>query len=220
MTARIIDGKLIAAELRARVADEVARVKRDNGITPGLAVVLAGSAPASQVYVRSKHKQTQAAGMASFEHMLPADVAQSELLALIARLNRDPAVHGILVQLPLPKSIHTETIIYAIDPAKDVDGLHPNNAGRLAAGFAALSPCTPLGCIILTKSVHPSLEGMTAIVIGRSNLVGRPLLQLLLNENPTVTIAHSRSRDLPQLCARARLVSAAVGNSSLLRCDC
>src|ERR1700688_376356 len=216
MTARIIDGKLIAAELRARVADEVARVQRDNGITPGLAVVLVGSDPASQVYVRSKHKQTQAAGMASFEHMLPADVAQSELLALIARLNRDPAVHGILVQLPLPKSIDTETVINAIDPAKDVDGLHPNNAGRLAGGLAALSPCTPLGCIILTKSVHASLEGMNAIVIGRSNLVGRPLVQLLLNENATVTIAHSRSRDLKQLCARADLVYAAVGKTRLV----
>jgi len=211
MTARIIDGKVIAAELRARVADEVARVKREHQLTPGLAVVLVGNDPASEVYVRSKHTQTQAAGMASFEHKLPADVAQADLLALIAKLNGDPAVHGILVQLPLPKSIHTETVINAIDPAKDVDGLHPNNAGRLAGGFAALSPCTPLGCIILTKSVHASLEGMNAIVIGRSNLVGRPLVQLLLNENATVTIAHSRSKDLPQLCARADLVYAAVG---------
>src|ERR1700728_1885986 len=191
MTARIIDGKVIAAELRARVADEVARVRREHQLTPGLAVVLVGNDPASQVYVRSKHKQTQAAGMASFEHVLPADVAQSELLALIAQLNRDPA--------------------------KDVDGLHPNNAGRLAGGLAALSPCTPLGCIILTKSVHASLEGMNAIVIGRSNLVGRPLLQLLLNENATVTIAHSRSRDLAQLCARADLVYAAVGKPQMVR---
>ncbi len=219
MTARIIDGKVIAAELRARVADEVARVRRDHKLTPGLAVVLVGSDPASQVYVRSKHKQTQAAGMASFEHVLPADVAQDELLALIGKLNRDPAVHGILVQLPLPKSLHTETIINAIDPAKDVDGLHPNNAGRLAGGFTALSPCTPLGCIILTKSVHASLEGMNAIVIGRSNLVGRPLVQLLLNENATVTIAHSRSRDLKQLCARADLVYAAVGKPEMVRGD-
>ena len=192
MAARIIDGKVIAAELRARVAAEVARLQREHRLTPGLAVVLVGSDPASQVYVRSKHKQTQEAGMASFEYVLPADVAQDELLALIEKLNRDPVVHGILVQLPLPKSLHTETIINAIDPAKDVDGLHPNNAGRLAGGFAALSPCTPLGCIILTKSVHASLEGMNAIVIGRSNLVGRPLVQLLLNENATVTIAHSR----------------------------
>jgi methylenetetrahydrofolate dehydrogenase (NADP+) / methenyltetrahydrofolate cyclohydrolase len=219
MTARIIDGKLIAAELRARVADEVARVRREHSLTPGLATVLVGSDPASEVYIRSKHKQTQAAGMASFEHVLPADVAEDELLKLIAKLNRDPAVHGILVQLPLPKSLHTEKIINAIDPAKDVDGLHPHNAGRLAGGFAALSPCTPLGCIILTKSVHPSLEGLNAIVIGRSNLVGRPLLQLLLNENATVTIAHSRSRDLAQLCARADLVYAAVGRVEMVRGD-
>jgi len=223
MTAHIIDGKIIAAELRARVADEVARVQRDHGITPGLAVVLVGSDPASQVYVRSKHKQTQAAGMASFEHVFPGNVAQSDLLTLIAQLNRDPSVHGILVQLPLPKSLDTETIINAIDPAKDVDGLHPNNAGRLAGGLAgglaALSPCTPLGCIILTKSVHTSLEGMNAIVIGRSNLVGRPLVQLLLNENATVTIAHSRSRDLGQLCARADLIYAAVGKPEMVRGD-
>src|ERR1700754_1646285 len=217
MTARIIDGKIVAAELRARVADEVARVRREHALTPGLATVLVGNDPASEVYVRSKHKQTRAAGMASFEHVLPAGVAQDELLKLIARLNRDPAVHGILVQRPLPKSLHTETIINAIDPAKDVDGLHPNNAGRLAGGFAALSPCTPLGCIILTKSVHPSLEGLNAIVIGRSNLVGRPLVQLLLNENATVTIAHSRSRDLAQLCARADLVYAAVGKPEMVR---
>jgi methylenetetrahydrofolate dehydrogenase (NADP+)/methenyltetrahydrofolate cyclohydrolase len=219
MTARIIDGKAIAAELRARVAAEVSRVKRENGLTAGLAVVLVGNDPASEIYVRNKHRETQAAGMVSFEHRLPADVSQAELLALIARLNRDPAVHGILVQLPLPKSLHAETVIGAIDPAKDVDGLHPQNAGRLAGGFAALSPCTPLGCIILTKSVHASLEGLNAIVIGRSNLVGRPLLQLLLNENATVTIAHSRSRELPKLCARADLVYAAVGKAQMVRGD-
>jgi len=219
MTARIIDGKVIASELRARVANEVARVQREHGITPGLAVVLVGNDPASEIYVRSKHKQTQAAGMASFEHVLPANVVQDDLLALIGKLNRASDVHGILVQLPLPKSLHTETVINAIDPAKDVDGLHPNNAGRLAGGLAALSPCTPLGCIILTKSVHASLEGMNAIVIGRSNLVGRPLVQLLLNENATVTIAHSRSRDLAQLCARADLVYAAVGRPEIVRGD-
>ena len=219
MTGRVIDGKLIAAELRARVAGEVARVQRENGLTPGLAVVLVGDDPASHVYVRSKHRLTQEAGMASFEHVLPADVAQHDLLALIAQLNRDPLVHGILVQLPLPKSLDTEAVINAIDPAKDVDGLHPNNAGRLAAGFDALSPCTPLGCIILTKSVHASLQGMNAIVIGRSNLVGRPLLQLLLNENATVTIAHSRSRQLAKLCARADLVYAAVGKAEMVRGD-
>src|SRR6201996_2050325 len=216
MTARIIDGKIIAADLRAQVASEVARVKRDHGLTPGLAVVLVGNDPASEVYVRSKHTQTQAAGMASFEHKLPADVSQADLLAVVAKLNRDPAVHGILVQLPLPKGLNTETVINAIDPAKDVDGLHPANAGRLAGGFAALSPCTPLGCVILSKSVH-ALEGMNAIVIGRSNLVGRPLLQLLLNENATVTIANSRSRDLPKLCAQADLVYAAVGKAELVR---
>ena len=219
MTARIIDGKASAAELRGRVASEVARVKRDHGLTPGLAVVLVGNDPASEVYVRNKHTQTQAAGMTSFEHRLPADVSQGDLLALVAKLNRDPAVHGILVQLPLPKGLNTEAVINAIDPAKDVDGLHPHNAGRLAGGFAALSPCTPLGCIILSKSVHASLEGMNAIVIGRSNLVGRPLLQLLLNENATVTIAHSRSRDLAKLCAQADLVYAAVGRPEMVRGD-
>jgi methylenetetrahydrofolate dehydrogenase (NADP+)/methenyltetrahydrofolate cyclohydrolase len=219
MTASIIDGKIIAAELRARVAAEVARVKRDHGVTPGLAVVLVGSDPASEVYVRSKHTQTQAAGMASFEHKLPADVALAELLALVAKLNADPAVHGILVQLPLPKGLDTDAVVNAIDPAKDVDGLHPNNAGRLAGGLPALAPCTPLGCIILTKTVHPSLEGMNAIVIGRSNLVGRPLVQLLLNENATVTIAHSRSRDLAKLCAQADLVYAAVGRPEMVRGD-
>jgi methylenetetrahydrofolate dehydrogenase (NADP+)/methenyltetrahydrofolate cyclohydrolase len=219
MTARIIDGKAIAAELRARVASEVSRLRRENGLTAGLAVVLVGNDPASELYVRNKHRETQAAGMASFDHRLPADVSQAELLTLVAQLNRDPAVHGILVQLPLPKSLHTETVINAIDPAKDVDGLHPQNAGRLASGFAALSPCTPLGCIILTKSVHDSLEGLNAIVIGRSNLVGRPLLQLLLNENATVTIAHSRSRELSKLCARADLVYAAVGKAEMVRGD-
>ena len=217
MTAAIIDGKAIAAALRGRVADEVARVKRDQGLLPGLAVVLVGNDPASEVYVRSKHKQTQDAGMASFEHKLAADVSQVELLGLIATLNRDPAVHGILVQLPLPKGLDTEQVINAIDPAKDVDGLHPNNAGRLAGGFAALSPCTPLGCIILTKSIHASLEGLNAIVIGRSNLVGRPLVQLLLNENATVTIAHSRSRNLAELTSRADLVYAAVGRPEMVR---
>jgi methylenetetrahydrofolate dehydrogenase (NADP+)/methenyltetrahydrofolate cyclohydrolase len=219
MTARIIDGKLIAADLRGRVAGEVERVKREHGLTPGLAVVLVGSDPASEVYVRSKHTQTQAAGMASFEHRLAADVSQHDLLALIDRLNLDPAVHGILVQLPLPKGLSTEAVVNAIDPAKDVDGLHPHNAGRLAGGLDALAPCTPLGCIMLSKTIHASLEGMNAIVIGRSNLVGRPLVQLLLNENATVTIAHSRSRDLPRLVARADLVYAAVGRPEMVKRD-
>jgi len=219
MTAKIIDGKIIAGGLRARVAEEVARVKREHNLKPGLAVVLVGNDPASEVYVRNKHTQTQAVGMDSFEHKLPADVSQADLLALIAKLNHDPNVHGILAQLPLPKGLSTETIINAIDPAKDVDGLHPSNAGRLAGGFSALSPCTPLGCIILTKSVHASLEGANAIVIGRSNLVGRPLVQLLLNENATVTIAHSRSRNLPDLVKRADLVYAAVGRPEMVRGD-
>ena len=219
MTARIIDGKVIAAALREECAKEAARLTRDHGVKPGLCVVLVGDDPASQVYVRSKGKQTVAAGMASFEHILPADTPESDLLALIGKLNRDPAVHGILVQLPLPKSLDPQKIVAAIDPAKDVDGLHPINAGRLATGLPALTPCTPLGCIILTRSVHASLEGMNAIVIGRSNLVGRPLVQLLLNENATVTIAHSRSKDLPQLCARADLVYAAVGKPEMVRAD-
>jgi len=219
MTARIIDGKAIAADLRQRVADEVARVKREHQLTPGLAVVLVGNDPASEVYVRSKGRQTEAAGMASFEHKLPADVTQDELLTLIVRLNRDPVVHGILVQLPLPNGLDPRAIVAAIDPAKDVDGLHPFNAGRLASGLPALTPCTPLGCIILAKSVHPSLDGLDAVVIGRSTLVGRPLVQLLLNENATVTIAHSRTRDLAGLCRRADLVIAAVGRPAMVKGD-
>src|SRR5580693_4567322 len=208
MTARIIDGKLIAAELRARVADEVARVQRDHAITPGLAVVLVGSDPASEVYVRSKHKQTQAAGMASFEHVLPADVAQSDLLALIGKLNRDPAVHGILVQLPLPKTLNTEAVINAIDPAKDVDGLHPNNAGRLAGGFAALSPCTPLGCIILTKSVHASRE--LKQLCARADLVyaavGKPEMVRGDWIKPGATVIDVGINRLPDTDGKTRLV--------------
>ncbi len=220
MTAKIIDGKVIAAELRDRVAAEVTRLKRDHGITPGLAVVLVGNDPASESYVRSKHRQSVAAGMVSFEHKLPGDVAEKELLALIAKLNADPAVHGILVQLPLPKGpLSAERVILAIDPAKDVDGLHPINAGRLASGFAAPAPATPVGCIILSRTVHASLEGMNAIVMGRSNLVGRPLLQLLVNENATVTLAHSRTRDLAKLCRQADLVYAAVGRAEMVRGD-
>jgi methylenetetrahydrofolate dehydrogenase (NADP+)/methenyltetrahydrofolate cyclohydrolase len=219
MPAAIIDGKAIAADLRQRVAAEAARVKRDHGLVPGLAVVLVGNDPASEVYVRNKARQTEAAGMASFEHRLPADTAQADLLALIARLNADPAVHGILVQLPLPAGLDSQAVVNAIDPAKDVDGLHPVNAGRLATGLPALTPCTPLGCIILTRTVRPSLAGLDAVVIGRSNLVGRPLVQLLLNENATVTIAHSRTRDLAAICARADLVYAAVGRPEMVRGD-
>jgi methylenetetrahydrofolate dehydrogenase (NADP+) / methenyltetrahydrofolate cyclohydrolase len=218
MTASKIDGKLIAAALRASVAEEVARL-RQKDLKPGLAVVLIGNDPASEVYVGTKTKQTLAAGMESFEHRLPADVSQAEVLALIAKLNHDPAVHGILVQLPPPKGLDATAIINAIDPAKDVDGLNPVNAGRLASGLPALTPCTPLGSIILAKSVRPSLEGLNAIVIGRSNLVGRPLVQLLLNENATVTIAHSRTRDLPGLCRQADVVFAAVGKPEMVRGD-
>ena len=217
MTAQIIDGKAIAAALRVKVADEVARVKREHNLQPGLAVVLIGSDPASEVYVRTKTRQTVEAGMASFEHKLPAETSQADVLALIAKLNRDESVHGILVQLPLPKGLDANTIVNAIDPAKDVDGLHPLNAGRLATGLPALTPCTPLGSIILAKTIHASLEGMNAIVIGRSNLVGRPLVQLLLNENATVTIAHSRTRDLPALCKQADLVFAAVGRPEMVK---
>ena len=219
MSARIIDGKIIAADLRGKVAAEVARVKREHALVPGLAVVLVGSDPASEVYVRNKAKQTEAAGMASFEHKLPVDTAQKDLLALIAKLNADSAVHGILVQLPLPTGLDSQVVIDAIDPTKDVDGLNPVNAGRLATGLPALTPCTPLGCIILAKTVHASLQGMNAVVIGRSNLVGRPLVQLLLNENATVTIAHSRTRDLPAICRQADLLLAAVGKPEMVRAD-
>ena len=219
MSAIIIDGKVIAADLRSRVAAEVARVKREHDLVPGLAVVLVGHDPASEVYVRTKHKQTEAAGMASFEYKLPADVALTDLLALIARLNADANVHGILVQLPLPQGLDSQIVIDSIDPAKDVDGLHPINAGRLATGHSALTPCTPLGCIVLAKSVQASLEGMNAVIVGRSNLVGRPLVQLLLNENSTVTIAHSRTRDLAKVCRQADLLLAAVGKPEMIKSD-
>jgi methylenetetrahydrofolate dehydrogenase (NADP+)/methenyltetrahydrofolate cyclohydrolase len=211
MTARIIDGKAIAAELRAAVAAEVQRLTREHGLEPGLAVVLVGENPASAVYVRSKGKQTLEAGMHSFDHRLPETASENEVLALVAKLNADPAVHGILVQLPLPKQIDSQKVLAAIDPAKDVDGFHPVNAGRLATGLPALTPCTPLGCILLAKTVHRALDGMEAVVVGRSNIVGKPLLQLLLNENATVTVAHSKTRDLPAVTRRADIVFAAVG---------
>jgi methylenetetrahydrofolate dehydrogenase (NADP+) / methenyltetrahydrofolate cyclohydrolase len=219
MTAEIIDGKLVAEQIRQRIARETALLEEKYGLKAGLAVVLVGTDPASEVYVRSKAKQTREAGMESFEHRLPANVGETDLLALIHRLNGDPAVHGILVQLPLPKGLDSQKVIAAIDPAKDVDGLHPVNAGRLANGLSALTPCTPLGCIVLTKTIHKSLDGLNAIVIGRSNLVGRPLLQLLLNENATVTIAHSHTRDLPRVCRQADLVYAAVGRPEMVRGD-
>ena len=216
MPARIIDGKAVAADLRGKVTDAVQRLARDHGLVPGLAVVLVGSNPASEVYVANKTKTTVGSGMRSFDHRLPETTSAAELLALVQRLNADPAVHGILVQLPLPAQIDAQEVIASIDPAKDVDGLHPINSGRLAAGLPALAPCTPLGCVILAKMVHPSLQGLDAVVIGRSALVGKPLAQLLLAEDATVTIAHSKSRDLPALCRRADLVFAAVGRAEMV----
>jgi len=217
MSARIIDGKAIAAELRVKVAAEVKRLSTQYGVTPGLAVVLAGNNPASESYVGSKAKATKEAGMTSFDHRLPDSVSQAELMALVNKLNADPAVHGILVQLPLPPQIDTQKVISAIDPRKDVDGFHPENAGRLSAGLPALAPCTPVGCVFLAKTVHPSLEGLEAVVVGRSNIVGKPLTQLLLAENATVTIAHSRTRDLPAVCRRADILFAAVGRPEMVR---
>jgi methylenetetrahydrofolate dehydrogenase (NADP+)/methenyltetrahydrofolate cyclohydrolase len=219
MSARIIDGKTIAAELRGKVAAEVKRLSTQHGLTPGLAVVLVGNNPASESYVGSKAKVTLETGMRSFDHRLPETISQADLLALVAKLNADPAVHGILVQLPLPKQIDTQRVLEAIDPGKDVDGFHPVNAGRLAAGLPALVPCTPLGCIMLAKTVHASLAGMEAVVIGRSNIVGKPVTQLLLAENATVTVTHSKTRDLPAVCRRADLLVAAIGRPEMVRGD-
>jgi methylenetetrahydrofolate dehydrogenase (NADP+)/methenyltetrahydrofolate cyclohydrolase len=219
MTAKIIDGKMIAAELRGKVADAVHRLARDRGIVPGLAVVLVGASPASLIYVGSKKKMTIAGGMHSFDHSLPEHTSEAELLKLIGRLNADPGVNGILVQLPLPKHIDTQHVIAAIDPAKDVDGFHPTNAGLLATGLPALAPCTPLGCVMLAKTVLPSLEGLEAVVVGRSNIVGKPLLQLLLQENATVTVAHSKTHDLPSVCRRADVLFAAIGRPEAIRGD-
>ncbi|MBN9263694.1 MAG: bifunctional methylenetetrahydrofolate dehydrogenase/methenyltetrahydrofolate cyclohydrolase FolD [Hyphomicrobium sp.] len=218
-TARIIDGKLIAEGLREDVAAAVARMSRDHGVTPGLAVVLVGDNPASEVYVRNKDRQTRAAGMTSIEMKLPATTSERELLALVHELNRREDVDGILVQLPLPPHIDSGRVIEAIDPAKDVDGFHPINAGRLATGQPALVPCTPLGCIILAKSVQPDLTGLDAVVIGRSNIVGKPVARLLLGENCTVTVAHSKSRALPEIAARADLLIAAIGQPEFVRAD-
>ena len=215
---KIIDGKAFAQDLRARVAGAV-KALAEGGLVPGLAVVLVGENPASQVYVRNKAKQTAECFMRSFEHKLPDTTGQAELLALVAKLNADPAVHGILVQLPLPKQIDSQKIIAAIDPDKDIDGFHPMNAGRLASGLPGLVPCTPLGCIILAKKVHASLTGLEAVVIGRSNIVGKPVAQLLLAENATVTVAHSKTRDLPAVCRRADLLVAAIGRAEMVRGD-
>jgi methylenetetrahydrofolate dehydrogenase (NADP+) / methenyltetrahydrofolate cyclohydrolase len=219
MTAKIIDGKAIAAELRGKVADAVHRLLRDRGITPGLAVVLVGNNPASESYVASKIKMTAGSGMRSFDHRLPKQTSEAELLALIARLNADPNVHGILVQLPLPAQIDPHKVMAAVDPAKDVDGFNPINAGRLSAGLPALAPCTPVGCILLAKTVQPSLMGLETVVIGRSNIVGKPLVQLLLVENATVTVAHSKTRELAAVCQRADVLFAAVGRPELVRRD-
>jgi methylenetetrahydrofolate dehydrogenase (NADP+)/methenyltetrahydrofolate cyclohydrolase len=219
MTAQIIDGKTIAADLRAKIGTEVERLKRQHQLTPGIAVVLVGANPASEVYVRSKSKAVAEAGMRPFDHKLPDTVSEAELLALVAKLNVDAAVNGILVQLPLPKHIDSNKVIAALDPAKDVDGFHPLNAGRLASGLPGLVPCTPLGCVMLAKTVQPSLAGLDAVVVGRSNIVGKPVAQLLLAENATVTIAHSKTHDLAALCRSADLLVAAIGRAEFVECD-
>jgi methylenetetrahydrofolate dehydrogenase (NADP+)/methenyltetrahydrofolate cyclohydrolase len=212
----IIDGVVFSDKLRARIAEAVARLAGD-GPRPGLAVVLVGEDPASQVYVRNKGRRTAEAGMRSIEHKLPAATSEAELLAVVARLNADPGVDGILVQLPLPPQIDAAKVIETIDPAKDVDGFHPVNVGRLAAGQDALVPCTPLGSLMLLKSVRPDLSGLEAVVVGRSNIVGKPMAQLLLAESCTVTVAHSRTRDLPAVCRRADILVAAVGRPEMIR---
>ena len=219
MTAQPIDGKAIAARLREKVAAYAAHYRAAHGVQAGLAVVLVGSDPASQVYVRSKVKMTGEAGLRSIEHLLPADTSEADVLALVARLNADPDVDGILVQLPLPKQIDADKVIAAINPDKDVDGFHPVNVGRLATGTGGLVPCTPLGSLMLLKSVRPDLAGLDALVLGRSNIVGKPMAHLLLAESCTVTIAHSRSRDLPALCRRADILVAAVGRPDMVRGD-
>jgi len=217
MSARIIDGKTIAADLRGKVTDAVHRLRRDSGLVPGLAVVLVGKNPASEVYVHNKSKAVSESGMHTFDRYLPDDVSEAQLLDLISELNGDARVNGILVQLPLPSKIDPQNAVWAIDPDKDVDGFHPINAGRLASGLPGLAPCTPLGCIYLAKTVHSSLEGLEAVVIGRSNIVGKPVAQLLLAENATVTITHSKTRDLESVCRRADLLIAALGRPEMVR---
>ncbi len=219
MSAYAIDGKAIAAKVRADVAAEVARMKAQHGFVPGLAVVLVGEDPASKVYVRNKAEQTVEVGMQSFEHKLPEETTEAALLDLVARLNRDPAVHGILVQMPLPKHIDSPKVLESVDPAKDVDGFHPMNVGKLSIGERALAPCTPVGSIILAKSVKHDLSGLDAVVVGRSNIVGKPMAQLLLRENCTVTIAHSRTKNLPEVVRRADLVVAAIGKPEFVKGD-
>ncbi|MDG3042036.1 bifunctional methylenetetrahydrofolate dehydrogenase/methenyltetrahydrofolate cyclohydrolase FolD [Roseicyclus marinus] len=219
MAAEIIDGKAFAAKVRERVAQQVAALKAAQGIVPGLAVVLVGEDPASQVYVRNKGVQTVEAGMASFKHKLDAATSEAEILSLVARLNADPAVHGILVQLPLPGHVDSAKVINAIDPAKDVDGFHISNVGLLGTGQKALVPCTPLGCLMMLRDYHGSLSGMEAVVVGRSNIVGKPMAQLLLGESCTVTVAHSRTRDPGEVCRRADILVAAVGRPEMIRGD-
>lgn len=219
MTAQLIDGKAFAARVRGQVAEHVARLKQDHGIVPGLAVVLVGEDPASQVYVRSKGKQTVEVGMTSFEHKLDASVSEEELIAVIDQLNADPAVHGVLVQLPLPKHLNEDLVIGRIDPAKDVDGFHISNVGLLGTGQKSMVPCTPLGCLMMLRDHFGSLSGCEAVVIGRSNIVGKPMGQLLLGDSCTVTIAHSRTRDLPEVVRRADIVVAAVGRPEMVPGD-
>ena len=219
MSATIIDGKAFAARVRADVARHVARMQEESGVTPGLAVVLVGEDPASQVYVRSKGRMTREVGMHSYEHRLAAETSEADLLALIERLNRDPKVHGILVQLPVPEHIDEAKVINAITPEKDVDGFTILNVGRLATGQQAMVPCTPLGCLMMLRDVHGSLSGLDAVVIGRSNIVGKPMAQLLLGDSCTVTIAHSRTRDLPGVVRRADIVVAAVGRPEMVPGD-
>ena len=218
-SAKIIDGKAFATKLRGDIASEVAKLKADHGVVPGLAVVLVGEDPASQVYVRNKGKQTLECGMNSYEHKLPAATSQEDLLAIITQLNNDPNVHGILCQLPVPKHIDENAVLAAIDPAKDVDGFHIINAGALATGGDGIAPCTPYGCLMLLKDTLGDLSGKRAVVVGRSNIVGKPMAQLLLKENCTVTIAHSRTRDLADEVCRADIVIAAVGRPNMITGD-
>ncbi|WP_340237408.1 bifunctional methylenetetrahydrofolate dehydrogenase/methenyltetrahydrofolate cyclohydrolase FolD [Sulfitobacter pontiacus] len=219
MTATIIDGKAFAAQVRGQVAQHVTRLKDDHGITPGLAVVLVGADPASEVYVKSKGKMTKEVGMKSVEHRLADTTSEAELLALIDTLNNDDTIHGILVQLPLPDHLNEDLVISAIDPAKDVDGFHISNVGLLGTGQKSMVPCTPLGCLMMLRDHHGSLSGMDAVVIGRSNIVGKPMAQLLLNDSCTVTIAHSRTKDLAGVVRRADIVIAAVGRPEMVPGD-
>jgi methylenetetrahydrofolate dehydrogenase (NADP+)/methenyltetrahydrofolate cyclohydrolase len=216
MAAEIIDGKAFAAEVRGRVAEHVARLKAEHGITPGLAVVLVGEDPASQVYVRNKGKQTVEAGMHSEEHRMDADVSEAEVIAMVETLNADPNIHGILVQLPLPRHMNSEIVINTIDPAKDVDGFHISNVGLLGTGQKAMVPCTPLGCLMLLRDRLGDLSGQNAVVVGRSNIVGKPMFNLLLRDSCTVTVAHSRTRDLAGVCRQADILVAAVGRAGMI----